>query len=46
MEIEHGTFTPLVPPVCRGMGNECSMFHKHVAEKLAIKTGERFARKI
>ena len=42
MEIEHGTFTPLVFSVSGGMGKECSMFHKHVAERLAIKTGERY----
>ena len=32
MNIEHGTFTPLVFSVSGGMGKECSMFHKHVAE--------------
>ena len=42
MNIEHGTFTPLVFSVSGGMGKECSMFHKHVAERLAIKTGERY----
>ena len=42
MNIEHGTFTPLVFSVSGGMGKECSMFHKHVAEQLAIKTGERY----
>ena len=42
MEIEHGTFTPLVFSVSGGMDMECSMFHKNVAERLAIKTGERY----
>ena len=42
MEIEHGTFTPLVFCVSGGMGKEYSMFHKHVAERLAIKTGKRY----
>ena len=42
MNIEHGTFTPLVLSVSGGMGKECSMFHKHVAERLAIKTGESY----
>ena len=42
MDIEHGTFTPLVFSVSGGMGKECSMFHKHVAEKIAIKTEERY----
>ena len=42
MNIEHGTFTPLLVSVSGGMGKECSMFHKHVAERLAVKTGERY----
>ena len=42
MNIEHGTFTPLVFSVSRGMGKKCSTLHKHVAERLAIKTGERY----
>ena len=42
MNIEHGTFAPLVFSVSWGMGKEYSMFHKHVAERLAIKTGERY----
>ena len=42
MNIEHGTFTPLVFSVSGGMSKECSVFHKHVAERLAIKTGERY----
>ena len=43
MDIEHGTFTPLGFYVSGGMVKECSMFHKHVAERLAIKTaGERY----
>ena len=28
--------------VSRGIDRECSMFHKHVAERLAIKTSERY----
>ena len=28
------------------MGKECSLFHKHVAERLAIKTDERHERAI
>ena len=42
MNIEHGTFTPLLFSVSEGMGKECSMFHKHVAGRLTIKTGERY----
>ena len=42
MNIEHGTFTPLVFSVSGSLYKQCSMFHKHVAEQLAIKTGERY----
>ena len=42
MNIEQGTFTSLVFCVSGGMIKECSMFHKHVAEQLAMKTGERY----
>ena len=42
MKIEHGTFTPLAFSVFGGMGKEWSMFHKHLIERLAIKTGERY----
>ena len=33
MNIEHGTFTLLVFTVSGVLGKECSMFHKHMAEK-------------
>ena len=46
MNIEHGTFTPLFFSVSGGMGKECSMFHKHVAERLTIKTDERYEKAI
>ena len=42
MNIEHGTFTLLVFSVSGAMGKECSVFHKHVAERLEIKTGEGY----
>ena len=42
MNIEHGTFTLLLFPVSGDMGKGCSMFHKHVAQRLAIKTGKRY----
>ena len=42
MNIEHGSFTPLIFSVFGGMGKECSMFHKHVAERIATKTEERY----
>ena len=46
MNTEQGTFTPSVFSVSGGMVKECSMFHKHVAERLAIKTGERYEKLI
>ena len=46
MNIEHGTFTPLFFSVSGGMGKECSMFHKRVAERLTIKTDERYEKAI
>ena len=42
MNIENGTFTPLVFSVNGGMGKECSMYHKHIAEKISTKTEERY----
>ena len=42
MNIEHGIFTPLILSVSGGIGKECSMFHKHVAERLGIKTGKSY----
>ena len=42
MNIEHGTFTPLVFSVSGSAGPECSTFHRHIAEKIAAKSGERF----
>ena len=42
MEVEHGTFTPLVFSIKGVMGQECQIFHKALAEKLAQKSGERY----
>ena len=36
------TFTPLVFSVNGGASTECLMFHKHLAEKIATKSGERY----
>ena len=35
MNVEHGTFTPLVFYLNGGMAKECLKFHKFVAEKIA-----------
>jgi len=42
INIEHGTFTPLVFSITGGMGPECTMYHKHLAERIAEKLGERY----
>ena len=42
MNIEHGNFTPLVFSVSGVLGKECSMFHKHMAEKIAKKFNESY----
>ena len=43
IDIEHGTFTPLVFGTNGGMGAECQMFMKQLAATLAEKTGEDYA---
>ena len=40
MEVEQGTFTPIVLTIKGVMAPEASRFHKTLAEKLATKTGE------
>ena len=37
VQVEHGTFTPLVFSCFGGMSRECSAFYKNLAEKLAQK---------
>ena len=39
MEVEHGTFTPIVITVKGVMGHR---YHKTLAEKIANKTGEKY----
>ena len=42
MEVEHGTFTPLVFTTSGVMGHECSIYHKNLALKLSVKRNERY----
>ena len=42
MNIEHGTFTALIFALNGGVGTECSIFHKHLAERIASKTKEKY----
>jgi hypothetical protein len=44
MNIEHGTFTPLVFSVNGSIGAECLKFHKHLADMISLKNGERYER--
>ena len=41
LDIEHGTFTPLVFTTTGGMGKECLTYHSRLAELIAIKKGEQ-----
>ena len=43
MEVEQGTFTPLIFSSTGGMGAECKLYHKRLVELLAIKKGESYA---
>ena len=40
LEIEHGTFTPLVMDTNGGMGKECTTFLTSLAQQLAEKQNE------
>jgi hypothetical protein len=43
LDVEMGSFTPLVFGTNGGMGIECQMFLKQLAQKLAQKDNERYA---
>ena len=43
MEIEHGTFTPLVFTTTGGMADECRRYHCRLAELISTKKGEPYA---
>jgi len=43
MEIEQGTFTPLVFSTTGGMVEECRRYHSTLAKLLAIKKGEDYS---
>ena len=42
MDVEHGTFTPLVFSLTGGEDPETSMFHKHIAPEIANKKEEKY----
>ena len=43
MEVEHGTFTPLIFSTTGVMSHECNLYHKALAEKIATKKGEKYS---
>ena len=43
IEVEQGTFTPLVSTTTAGMAVECKRFHSRLAELIAIKKGEEYS---
>ena len=43
MEIEQGTFTPLVFTTTGGMADECVRYHSRLAELIANKKGESYS---
>ena len=42
LNVEHGTFTSLIYSITGGMGNEAIIFHKALANKLSLKTGDKY----
>ena len=42
MEVEQGSFTPLVFSTSGVMAHECSTYHKELAQKLSEKKNERY----
>ena len=46
LDIEHGTFTPLVFTTTGGMGKKCFMYHSRLAQLIVIKKGEQYAKTI
>ena len=42
MNAEHGTFKPLIISTTGGAGPECSMFHKHITDRIATKTDQLY----
>ena len=46
IEVEHGTFIPLVFTTNGGMGKECNRYHSRLAELISTKKGESYAKTI
>ena len=43
LQVEHGSFTPLVMSASGGMGRECSKFYARLSEMLAEKRNQNFS---
>ena len=43
LEVEHGTFTPLVFTTTGGISDEYKRFHSRLAELIALKKGEEYS---
>ena len=43
LQIEKGSFTPLIFSTTGGMGAECNKFHKRVAELISLKRNESYS---
>ena len=43
LQVEKGSFTPLVFSTTGGMGPECTKYHKRIAELLSAKRGENYS---
>ena len=46
LDVEHGSFTPLVFTTTGGMGKECIRYHSRLAEPIAAKKGEQYSQTI
>ena len=46
LDVEHGTFIPLIFTTTGEMGKECLNYHSRLAELIAIKKGEDYAKTI
>ena len=46
LDVEHGSFTPLVFTTTGGMGKECIRYHSRLAGLIAAKKGEQYSQTI
>ena len=46
LDVEHGSFTPLVFTTTGGMAKECIRYHSRLAELIAAKKGEQYSQTI